>query len=141
MSNTQTSRSQPLFGSMSGFLLIRLGLLVITTLIAISSATAMATDQCFLNATDAYQHLIQQEQQNSIKHDIRQQLININRASEAALTTLSGIGSKKAQAIILYREMMGGFATVDDLAKVKGIGKKTVEKNRQRLRIDDGNVN
>ena len=42
--------------------------------------------------------------------------------------TADGIGAKKAQQIILYRQMMAPFATADDLANVKGIGKATVDK-------------
>lgn len=62
-------------------------------------------------------------------------LININTASEAELTQLDGIGAKKAQDIILYREMIAPFATADDLANVKGIGKATVDKNRNRITV------
>lgn len=61
--------------------------------------------------------------------------ININTASEAELVQLAGIGASKAQAIILYREQIAPFASVDDLARVKGIGKATVDKNRSRLRV------
>lgn len=60
-------------------------------------------------------------------------VININTASEAQLTQLDGIGAKKAQQIILYRQMMAPFTTADDLANVKGIGKATVDKNRHRI--------
>ena len=60
-------------------------------------------------------------------------VININTASEAQLTQLDGIGAKKAQQIILYRQMIAPFATADDLANVKGIGKATVDKNRHRI--------
>ena len=61
-------------------------------------------------------------------------VININTASEAELTQqLDGIGAKKAQQIILYRQMIAPFATADDLANVKGIGKATVDKNRHRI--------
>lgn len=62
-------------------------------------------------------------------------LINLNTATEAELTQLDGIGAKKAQDIILYREMIAPFASVDDLDKVKGIGKATVDKNRHRLTV------
>lgn len=62
-------------------------------------------------------------------------LINLNTATEAELTQLDGIGAKKAQDIILYREMIAPFRTVDDLDKVKGIGKATVDKNRHRLTV------
>ena len=64
-----------------------------------------------------------------------QATININRASEGELVSLNGIGSSKAQEIILYREMFGNFKSVDELEQVKGIGIKTIEKNRSRLRI------
>ncbi|MFW2177869.1 MULTISPECIES: ComEA family DNA-binding protein [unclassified Moraxella] len=63
------------------------------------------------------------------------QLININTASEAELTQLDGIGAKKAQDIILYREMIAPFATIDDLDKVKGIGTATVQKNKNRITL------
>ncbi len=43
----------------------------------------------------------------------------------------------KAQEIILYREMFGDFKSVDELTKVKGIGAKTIEKNRARLTVQE----
>ncbi|MEW6594390.1 MAG: ComEA family DNA-binding protein [Thermodesulfobacteriota bacterium] len=54
--------------------------------------------------------------------------VNINTANVQELSTLSGIGPSKAQAIIDYREKNGPFRSVNDLAKVKGIGAKTVQK-------------
>lgn len=65
-------------------------------------------------------------------------LININTASEAELVQLKGISSKKAQDIILYREMISPFHSVDDLDNVKGIGKATVDKNRNIITVGDG---
>ena len=88
---------------------------------------------CFDNPQSAYNYLLTQETAQTQARD--QSSININRATEAELTSLHGIGSSKAQAIILYREMFGGFKSVDELTKVKGIGAKTVEKNRSRLRV------
>lgn len=90
---------------------------------------------CFDNAQSAYNYLLTQETAHG---QVRNQAsININRATEAELVALDGIGSSKAQAIILYREMFGGFQTVDELTKVKGLGAKTVEKNRRRLSVQD----
>ena len=90
---------------------------------------------CFDNPQRAYEYLLSQE---NAKNQAREQYtVNINHASEGELVSLNGIGSSKAQAIILYREMFGNFKTVDELAKVKGIGAKTVEKNRARLRVQD----
>lgn len=88
---------------------------------------------CFDDPQRAYDYLLAQEA--SMIQARTQTIININDASEGELGTLDGIGSSKAQAIILYREMFGRFRTIDDLSKVKGIGVKTVEKNRSRLRV------
>ena len=90
---------------------------------------------CFANAQHAYEHLLTQENAKTQARD--QATININRATEGELVALNGIGSSKAQAIILYRDMFGDFASVDDLAQVKGIGVKTIEKNRHRLSIQN----
>ncbi|MGO2622995.1 MAG: ComEA family DNA-binding protein [Psychrobacter sp.] len=90
---------------------------------------------CFDNPQRAYEYLLAQEAAQNQAYT--QASININRATEAQLVSLYGIGSSKAQAIVLYREMFGGFKTVDELTKVKGIGAKTIEKNRQRLSVQD----
>ncbi|MCD4668190.1 MAG: helix-hairpin-helix domain-containing protein [Sulfurimonas sp.] len=58
--------------------------------------------------------------------------VDINTAGKKELVGLSGIGAKKADAIIEYRDA-NCFKSIDELAKVKGIGKKTVEKNRDNL--------
>ena len=63
-------------------------------------------------------------------------VINLNTATEGELTQLKGIGSSKAQKIVLYREAFGAFGSVDDLANVKGIGAKTVAKNRVRMSVE-----
>ncbi|MBE9516090.1 MAG: helix-hairpin-helix domain-containing protein [Proteobacteria bacterium] len=60
--------------------------------------------------------------------------VNINKADAAALSTeLRGIGMSKAEAIVAYRKKHGLFKSADDLAKVKGIGLKTISKNRQNI--------
>ena len=64
-----------------------------------------------------------------------QQPININTATAEQLTTIKGIGEKRAQAIIAFREQNGPFKSVEDLSSVKGISKKFIEKNRNQLTI------
>ncbi|MDI3322750.1 ComEA family DNA-binding protein [Pontibacterium granulatum] len=60
--------------------------------------------------------------------------IDLNTASVQEIAkNLAGIGKKKALAIVDYRSANGPFMNVDDLAKVKGIGKATVEKNRHLI--------
>ena len=54
--------------------------------------------------------------------------INVNTASNEQLAAIKGIGVKKAQAIIDYREEHGNFARLNDLIKVKGIGESTLKK-------------
>ena len=54
--------------------------------------------------------------------------ININTASETALAAMPGMNQNKAKAAIADRNANGPFQSCDDLTRVKGIGKKTVEK-------------
>ena len=61
--------------------------------------------------------------------------ININAADVATLASLNGIGQSKAEAIVAYREANGPFAVTADLANVKGIGERTIEKNAARLTV------
>lgn len=52
--------------------------------------------------------------------------IDINKASESEFANIKGIGAKKAQDIIKYRNKVGKFKNYDDLLNVKGIGTKTL---------------
>ena len=61
--------------------------------------------------------------------------ININTADLSTLMLFPGIGKVKAQAIIDYRSKNGSFASCNNLDKVKGIGKKTLEKIRDKCSI------
>ncbi|MCV6590138.1 MAG: helix-hairpin-helix domain-containing protein [Marinobacterium sp.] len=61
--------------------------------------------------------------------------IDINTADVEQLSTLSGIGQKKAHAIIRYRDEHGRFASVEELANVRGIGPATVARNQQRIQV------
>ena len=61
--------------------------------------------------------------------------ININQADAKTLTTLKGVGKDRAVKIIEYREKNGPFQKIEDLMKVKGIGKKIFEQNKDVLSV------
>ncbi len=61
--------------------------------------------------------------------------VNINKADQAALEALPGIGAKKATAIIDYRTKHGNFKTKEELGEVKGIGPKLMEKLQKEIEI------
>lgn len=63
-------------------------------------------------------------------------IININTADREALAQLNGIGEKKAEAIIAWRDKNGAFVSLDQLAEVDGIGDATIEKNREAMVLE-----
>jgi len=64
--------------------------------------------------------------------------VNINQAdAETISESLTGIGPKKAQAIVEYRKENGDFNSLEDLQKVKGIGEKTVKLNEKDIRFSE----
>jgi competence protein ComEA len=63
--------------------------------------------------------------------------VDINKADAATIAKeLQGVGLSKAQAIVAYREKNGSFKSAEDLRKVKGIGAKTLDRNRTNIRVD-----
>lgn len=65
--------------------------------------------------------------------------VDINTASaEEIAAALNGIGLSKAEKIVEYREMNGPFVHVDELVNVKGIGLRTVDKNRDAILLQGG---
>jgi competence protein ComEA len=72
---------------------------------------------------------------NTTAATINQELVNINTASVKQLQKLPGIGKKKAQAIVEYRQLNGDFASLSDLQQVPGIGKKALVKLSDKVAI------
>ena len=67
----------------------------------------------------------------------QQATVNINTADAQSLAAgLKGIGPSKAAEIVKYRETYGPFASVDELTEVKGVGKSTIDKNRNVLTLE-----
>jgi len=63
--------------------------------------------------------------------------VNINSASAKELQKVDGIGAKTAAKIVAYRNEHGAFKDVEDLLKIKGIGKKKLEKAGDELKVGD----
>lgn len=63
------------------------------------------------------------------------QVVDVNKADIETLALLKGVGEKKAQAIIAYRELHGDFNSVDDLLNVKGIGEQMLQHNKERIKL------
>ena len=64
--------------------------------------------------------------------------VDINTADAGTLAeALDGVGVVKAEAIIRYREMHGGFVTIEELANVSGIGMATVDRNLARITLGE----
>jgi len=61
--------------------------------------------------------------------------INLNTATKEQLTQLNGIGDKKAELIISYRDEHGKFKTIDELKNVSGIGDKTFAAISDKLTV------
>lgn len=72
------------------------------------------------------------EKMNSVKDNVKSVVdsakININKADANTLQQLSGIGEKKAQAIIDYRNKVGKIKDIAELSKIEGLGSTTIEK-------------
>jgi competence protein ComEA len=67
--------------------------------------------------------------------------VNVNTADVQTLAeNINGVGPKKAQAIVTYRQSNGPFRSTQDLVKVKGIGQKIIEKNKSDLRFSDASA-
>ncbi|NNE05508.1 MAG: ComEA family DNA-binding protein [Xanthomonadales bacterium] len=64
-------------------------------------------------------------------------VVNVNTASAEELAqALKGVGLKKAEAIVAYRESNGQFQHIDELVNVKGIGVRTIDLNRGVIMLD-----
>ncbi|MEM0672946.1 MULTISPECIES: ComEA family DNA-binding protein [Dickeya] len=62
--------------------------------------------------------------------------VSINKATaEQLAAALNGVGLKKAQAIVSYREQNGPFTQIEQLQEVPGIGSALIERNQSRLRL------
>ncbi len=62
--------------------------------------------------------------------------VHLNQADEAELRRLPGVGAKRAQAILALRAKLGRFSRVEELLRVKGVGRGTLKKWRPLVKLD-----
>jgi competence protein ComEA len=62
--------------------------------------------------------------------------VYLNQATLADLHRLPGVGPKRAEAMIALRNKLGHFRQIEDLLKVKGIGRSSLRKLRPLVRLD-----
>lgn len=92
----------------------------------VESATTISQNQDLNSKTDSSKN--NSGTSNSEK-------INLNTATAADLQKLNGIGEKRAQQIVDYREQNGKFKKIEDLMQVSGIGEKTFAALKDQLAI------
>ena len=84
--------------------------------------------------TSSMPAMADQLQQSSQRSVMAEQRVNVNQADAQTLADrLVGVGLKRAEAIVAYREQHGPFAGADDLMQVKGVGTATIKKNKERI--------
>ena len=62
--------------------------------------------------------------------------LNLNKATEQELMKLRGIGESKAKQIIEYRNKNGGFRSIEDIMKIKGIKKSAFNKIKDNIYVE-----
>ena len=62
--------------------------------------------------------------------------ININNATAKEFALLAGIGKKTAENIINFRSENGSFKTPSEICNIKGVGKKTLEQNKEYITVE-----
>ncbi|MFD2305843.1 helix-hairpin-helix domain-containing protein [Enterococcus termitis] len=93
------------------------------------------TDQMVIYVPKKGEEPLVKQELNSEERDEADTKINLNQADENQLQTLPGIGQKKAQEIIRYREDNGGFKSIEDIKNISGFGEKTFEKLKESITV------
>ena len=123
----QTSTARPVAASKTPSTTAGFRLIETETPPADTSAASQTDEPAETSASDTTSETTTVRQTTTAAKATTPGVININTASQSQLETLPGIGPVKAAAIVAYRQEHGAFKSVEDLVKVSGIGKKTLE--------------
>ena len=122
-----TLRPQPVVVRLSDDQLERIELLIRTAVR--EEVTAMA-DEGYLEAA-------LQEAADSAESRVkaREGMVDLNRAGKEELLTLPGIGEKKAEDILAYREANGAFHSIEEITRISGIKEAAFQKIRDKIYV------
>ncbi|AHG21449.1 competence protein ComEA [Chania multitudinisentens RB-25] len=112
--------------------------LLAAALFSLMGASAMAAEKTSSEQQQVIQSSPQADQQAAAveAHSEGEVTVDINQAdAEELASMLNGVGMKKAEAIVRYREQNGPFTQIEQLQEVPGIGPTLVERNRARLKM------
>lgn len=62
-------------------------------------------------------------------------MVNINTATKEELMSLPGVGESKAEAIMEYRNVYGGFSAIEDIMNIRGIKEGLFNKIKDKIRV------
>ena len=129
MSESQKKSNNTVPAIMFGIILI-----IFAGIIILSCYQWNRVDESNSDSTVSFEYVTVKKDDDSVSETTG--LININTATAEELDRLPGIGAKKAEAIIEYRDNNGNFKIIDDIKKVSGIGNATFEQIKELITVE-----
>ena len=104
---------------------------ILTAAVAIALASPVfADDQATVNTQDTTAAT------QTTNTDQTTTKINLNKATLGELTKVNGLNKQQARKILAYRKKHGEFKSIDDLIKVRGINKSTLQNVQDQLTVE-----
>lgn len=105
---------------------------------ALSAASMVNDSTVFYDASSDERSLAGYESRVTSKTKVLPQAgsVSLNKATQAELMQLPGVGEVMSQRIIEYRTQRGSFRSLNELTNVHGIGRKKFEQMKIYLRLD-----